>query len=41
MSEPDLVQTGISGLDTILTNGIPRGNVILLEGMIGTGKTTL
>jgi len=41
MSEPDLVQTGISGLDTILTNGIPRGNVILLEGRIGTGKTTL
>ena len=38
---PDLVKTGISGLDSILANGIPRGNVILLEGAIGTGKTTL
>jgi len=41
MSDPDLVKTGISGLDTILADGIPRGNVILLEGAIGTGKTTL
>ena len=41
MADPDLVRTGISGLDTILANGIPRGNVILLEGAIGTGKTTL
>lgn len=40
MSEPDLVRTGISGLDSILAEGIPRGNVILLEGAIGTGKTT-
>ena len=40
MLEPDLVQTGISGLDSILSDGIPRGNVILLEGAIGTGKTT-
>lgn len=37
----DLVRTGISGLDDILADGIPRGNVILLEGAIGTGKTTL
>ena len=36
----DLVQTGISGLDDILFGGIPRGNVILLEGSVGTGKTT-
>jgi circadian clock protein KaiC len=36
----DLVQTGISGLDDILSGGIPRGNVILLEGSVGTGKTT-
>jgi len=41
MLEPDLVQTGITGLDAILADGIPRGNVILLEGAIGTGKTTL
>ena len=39
--EPDLVKTGISGLDIILADGIPRGNVILLEGAIGTGKTTV
>ena len=41
MPELDLVKTGISGLDVILSSGIPRGNVILLEGGIGTGKTTL
>src|SRR5436309_3918628 len=40
MPERDLVQTGIAGLDSILSDGIPRGNVILLEGSIGTGKTT-
>ncbi|MGI8672482.1 MAG: ATPase domain-containing protein, partial [Luteitalea sp.] len=33
--------TGVSGLDAILANGIPRGNVILLEGSTGSGKTTL
>lgn len=36
----DLVRTGIGGLDEILGGGIPRGNVILLEGAIGAGKTT-
>ena len=41
MSERDLVKTGIAGLDTILADGIPRGNIILVEGAIGTGKTTL
>jgi circadian clock protein KaiC len=40
MAERDLVRTGISGLDDLLSGGIPRGNVILLEGAIGTGKTT-
>src|SRR5215475_6712880 len=40
MAERQLVKTGISGLDSILSGGIPRGNVILLEGSIGTGKTT-
>ncbi len=39
--KPDLVKTGISGLDAVLSGGIPRGNVILLEGAIGTGKTTM
>lgn len=41
MPEPDIVKTGIAGLDDILTGGIPRGNVILLEGAIGVGKTTM
>ena len=41
MVESDLVKTGIAGLDDILSGGIPRGNVILVEGAIGTGKTTI
>ena len=36
----DLVKTGIAGLDPILGGGIPRGNITLLEGEVGTGKTT-
>ena len=40
MAKRELVKTGISGLDDILSGGIPRGNVVLLEGAIGTGKTT-
>jgi circadian clock protein KaiC len=40
-SKSDLVTTGIRGLDAILSGGIPRGNVVLLEGAIGTGKTTM
>jgi circadian clock protein KaiC len=39
VAESGLIQTGISGLDTILRGGIPSGNVILLEGAAGTGKT--
>lgn len=39
--ESERVRTGIRGLDAILAGGIPRGNVILLEGGIGSGKTTL
>jgi circadian clock protein KaiC len=41
MPERDIVKTGVAGLDGILYGGIPRGNVILVEGAIGTGKTTL
>lgn len=41
MPASDLVKTGIAGLDEILNGGIPRGNVILLEGGIGAGKTTM
>jgi circadian clock protein KaiC len=41
MTDRDLVRTGIKGLDNILAGGIPRGNVILLEGSVGCGKTTM
>src|SRR5687767_4442516 len=41
MSENDRVKTGIRGLDSLLGGGIPHGNIILLEGAIGTGKTTM
>jgi circadian clock protein KaiC len=33
--------TGVEGLDDILGGGIPRGNVVLVAGTVGTGKTTL
>jgi len=39
MAESDLIQVGISGLDAIFRGGIPHGNVMLLEGAAGTGKT--
>jgi len=35
------VQTGIPGLDPLLSGGLPRGRSILLSGTCGTGKTTL
>src|SRR2546426_12244596 len=42
MPTPDkFALTGISGLDSILEGGIPRSNVTLVEGAIGTGKTTM
>src|SRR5688572_8618332 len=41
MPERDLVRTGIDGLDEIMSGGILRGNVVLVEGAAGTGKTTL
>jgi circadian clock protein KaiC len=37
----DLVKTGITGLDEILSGGFLRGNIILVEGAAGTGKTTM
>ena len=40
MPEPDLVETGI-GADDVLFGGIPRGNITLVTGTAGTGKTTL
>ena len=39
MGENSLIKTGIKGLDDILLGGIPRGNVILLQGVTGSGKT--
>jgi circadian clock protein KaiC len=33
------VRTGIAGLDAILMGGVPRANVILVEGTTGSGKT--
>jgi circadian clock protein KaiC len=41
MAANGLVRTGIAGLDRILAGGIPRGNVVLLEGGAGTGKSVL
>jgi circadian clock protein KaiC len=39
MAGVDLLQTGIEGLDALLFGGIPRTNVILVEGATGSGKT--
>jgi circadian clock protein KaiC len=41
MPEGDLIKTGIAGLDSILLGGIPRNNVILLQGVTGSGKTLM
>jgi circadian clock protein KaiC len=41
MAESDLIRTGIAGLDDILQGGFPQGNVFLVEGVAGTGKTRL
>jgi circadian clock protein KaiC len=39
MTGDNLVRTGIAGCDDILMGGIPRTNVILVEGGVGSGKT--
>ena len=41
LPEPDIVKTGIHGLDRILFGGFPRGNVVVVAGPPGVGKTTL
>src|SRR4029077_16751627 len=41
MTENDLIQTGIYGLDQIFLGGILKGNLILVEGAAGVGKTLL
>lgn len=38
--ETDWVKTGVPGFDELITNGIPRGNSVLVSGGPGTGKTT-
>jgi len=41
MSESNFVKTGIKGLDPLLLGGIPKGNIILVQGATGTGKTLM
>ena len=41
MSKDGLIKTGIRGLDDILLGGIPRTNVVLLQGVTGSGKTLM
>src|ERR1700694_5397142 len=41
MSNDGLTKTGIKGLDEILLGGIPRTNVVLLQGVTGSGKTVM
>jgi circadian clock protein KaiC len=38
---PDLVRTGIDGLDQVLGGGLTGNRVYLLEGVPGAGKTTI
>lgn len=36
-----LLRTGVIGLDEIFRGGLRRGNTVVLEGMTGSGRTTL
>ncbi|MFM0213957.1 ATPase domain-containing protein, partial [Paraburkholderia sediminicola] len=36
-----MARTGVPGLDDVLTGGLTQGNIFLLEGEPGTGKTTI
>jgi len=36
-----IARTGISGLDDVLNGGLARGRLYLIEGVPGSGKTTL
>lgn len=38
---PEKIKTGVDGLDEIMGGGIPKGQLVLLSGTCGTGKTTL
>ena len=39
--QPVRIDTGVSGLNDILSGGLPIGQMYLLEGTPGTGKTTI
>lgn len=39
--QPQKAGTGVKGLDEILNGGLPRGEMHLIQGGPGTGKTTL
>jgi circadian clock protein KaiC len=41
VAEQSLIKTGIQGLDELFLGGILRGNIIVVEGAAGTGKTIL
>jgi circadian clock protein KaiC len=41
MPEGNVIKTGIRGLDSIFLGGIPRTNVIVLQGLTGSGKTLM
>src|SRR5437868_7950747 len=40
-STPEVASTGVAGLDSILHGGLPREEMHLVQGVAGTGKTTL
>ncbi len=37
----DRIETGVPGLDIVLSGGIPQGSLVLIEGPPGAGKTVL
>ena len=41
MASTTYLRTGVAGLDDVLGGGLSAGNIFLLEGNPGTGKTTL
>jgi circadian clock protein KaiC len=41
MPEGELIKTGISGLDSIFLGGIPSANIIVVQGVTGSGKTLM
>ncbi len=41
MAEVDRIKSGVPGLDELMYGGIPRGNLVVLSGDPGSGKTVL